>query len=112
MGSKTNTSVKREEVVEACKRYGKRGSQGSKEEKERFTGKGFGEVLVVYAVQEVSKTVSKGAQNGSNCPGNERCAVKSLPVRCRFAQLQPGGYDLYLGHWVVFPLALRTMGKP
>ena len=30
---------------------------------------------VVYAVQEVSKTASKGAQNGSHCPGNERCAV-------------------------------------
>jgi hypothetical protein len=30
---------------------------------------------VVYAVQEVSKTASKGAQNGSYCPGNERCAV-------------------------------------
>jgi hypothetical protein len=39
---------------------------------------------VVYAVQEVSKTASKGAQNGSYCPGNERCEVKSLPVRCRF----------------------------
>jgi hypothetical protein len=30
---------------------------------------------VAYAVQEVSKTASKGAQNGSHCPGNECCAV-------------------------------------
>jgi hypothetical protein len=36
---------------------------------------------VVYAVQEMSKTASKGAQNGSHCPGNERCAVKEpLPT--------------------------------
>ena len=33
---------------------------------------------VTYAVQEVSKTASKGAQNGTLCPGNERCHVKSL----------------------------------
>src|SRR5947209_19283423 len=32
----------REEAVEARKRYGKRESQGSKEEKGRFAGKGFG----------------------------------------------------------------------
>ena len=30
---------------------------------------------VVYAVQVVSKTASKGLQNGSHCPGNERCGV-------------------------------------
>ena len=35
---------------------------------------------VVYAVQEVSKTASKGAQNGSYCPGNERCAVDFASV--------------------------------
>ena len=28
---------------------------------------------VVHGVQEVSKTASKGAKNGSQCPGNERC---------------------------------------
>jgi hypothetical protein len=33
---------------------------------------------VVYAVQEVSKTASKGAQNGSHCPGNERCVVEHV----------------------------------
>jgi hypothetical protein len=33
-----------------------------------------------YAVQQASKTGSKGAQNGSHCRGNDRCAVKSLPV--------------------------------
>jgi hypothetical protein len=32
---------------------------------------------VVYAVQEVSKTASKGAKNDSFCPGNERCEVES-----------------------------------
>src|SRR5271154_2925658 len=32
---------------------------------------------VVYALREVSKTASKGAQNSSHCPGNERCAVAS-----------------------------------
>jgi hypothetical protein len=32
---------------------------------------------VAYAVQEVSKTASKGAQNGTLCPGNERCVVES-----------------------------------
>src|ERR1700744_2251491 len=37
---------------------------------------------VAYAVQEVSKTVSKGDQNGTLCPGNERCGVVfSLCVR-------------------------------
>jgi hypothetical protein len=30
---------------------------------------------VAYAVEEVSKTVSKEAQNGTLCPGNERCSV-------------------------------------
>jgi len=30
---------------------------------------------VVSAVQEVFKTASKGGQNGSHCPGNERCEV-------------------------------------
>ena len=30
---------------------------------------------VVHGVQEVSKTASKGAENGSQCPGNERCEV-------------------------------------
>jgi hypothetical protein len=30
---------------------------------------------VAYAVQEVSKTASKEAQNGTLCPGNERCSV-------------------------------------
>jgi hypothetical protein len=39
---------------------------------------------VVYAVQEGVENGVKGAQNGSYCPGNERCAVESLPVRCRF----------------------------
>jgi hypothetical protein len=33
---------------------------------------------VAYAVQEVSKTVSKGAQNGTLCPGNERCAQTAI----------------------------------
>ena len=33
---------------------------------------------VVYAVQVVSKTASKGLQNGSHCPGNERCGVNLL----------------------------------
>jgi hypothetical protein len=37
---------------------------------------------VAYAVQEVSKAASKGVQNGTLCSGNERCAVKSLPVGC------------------------------
>jgi hypothetical protein len=32
---------------------------------------------VVYVVQEVSKTASKGAQNGTYYPGNERCGVES-----------------------------------
>jgi hypothetical protein len=32
---------------------------------------------VAYAVQEVS-TASKGAQNGTLCPGNERCAVDKV----------------------------------
>ena len=35
---------------------------------------------VAYVVQKSSKTASKGAQNGSQCPGNERCGVESLPV--------------------------------
>jgi hypothetical protein len=39
---------------------------------------------VVYAVQEILKTASKVPKNGSYCPGNERCVVKSLPVRCLF----------------------------
>jgi hypothetical protein len=39
---------------------------------------------VAYAVQEVSKTASKGAQNGTLCPRNERCAVEdALPVTVR-----------------------------
>jgi hypothetical protein len=29
---------------------------------------------VLCAVQEVSKPASKGAQNGSYCPGNDHCA--------------------------------------
>jgi hypothetical protein len=33
---------------------------------------------VGYAVQEVSKTASKGAKNGTFCSGNDRCAVKVL----------------------------------
>jgi hypothetical protein len=32
---------------------------------------------IVHGVQESSKPASKGAQNGSYCPGNERCAVVS-----------------------------------
>jgi hypothetical protein len=32
---------------------------------------------VLDGVQEVSKTASKGAENGSQCPGNERCEVES-----------------------------------
>jgi hypothetical protein len=31
---------------------------------------------VAYAVQEVSKRASKRAQNGTLCPGNERCTVE------------------------------------
>ena len=31
---------------------------------------------VVYAMQEMSQTASKAAQNGSHCPENERCAVE------------------------------------
>jgi hypothetical protein len=31
---------------------------------------------VAYAVQEVSKTASKRAQNGTFCPGNERGTVE------------------------------------
>src|SRR2546423_1505123 len=71
MGSKTDTGVGREEAVETYKRYGKRESQGSKEEKGRFAGKGFGgliswalcsrEVLVVYAV---ARGVKKQRQRG------------------------------------------------
>ena len=33
---------------------------------------------VAYAVQEVSKTASKEAQNGTLCPGNERWPVEIL----------------------------------
>jgi hypothetical protein len=32
---------------------------------------------VAYAVQEASKAASKGAQNGTLCPGNERSPVIS-----------------------------------
>jgi hypothetical protein len=32
---------------------------------------------VLDGVQEVSKTASKGAENGSQCPGNERCEVEN-----------------------------------
>jgi hypothetical protein len=31
---------------------------------------------IAYRVQKSSKTASKGAQNGSICPGNERCPVE------------------------------------
>jgi hypothetical protein len=37
---------------------------------------------VAFAVSEVSKTASKGAQNGSYCPGNERCGVKCSILMC------------------------------
>ena len=52
-----------------------------------------GSTAVVYAVQEVSKTASKGAQNGSHCPGNEGCAVESWLGDCirLFVQLQACG---------------------
>jgi hypothetical protein len=39
-------------------------------------------------VQERSKTASKGAQNGSYCPGNERCAVEAA---CPFCYLRDSG---------------------
>jgi hypothetical protein len=32
---------------------------------------------VLWVVQEMPKTASKGAQNSSQGPGNERCRVKS-----------------------------------
>jgi hypothetical protein len=51
---------------------------------------------VTYAVQEVSKTASKGVQNGTLCPGNERCAAKSLPVRCRFRFSSPDQASCHL----------------
>ena len=35
---------------------------------------------VVYVMQEVSKTASKGAPNGSHCPGNERYDVNLASV--------------------------------
>jgi hypothetical protein len=38
---------------------------------------------VVYAVQEVPFWAPFDAVFVTSCPGNERCAVKSLPVRCR-----------------------------
>jgi hypothetical protein len=38
---------------------------------------------VVYAVQEGSKTASKGAQNGSYYPGNDRCAVIYIHFQTR-----------------------------
>ena len=44
---------------------------------------------VVHRLQEVSKTASKGAENGSQCPGNERCEVISL------AKLSTGALQLF-----------------
>lgn len=38
----------------------------------------------VHGVQKSSKVASRGAQNSSLNPGNDHCAVKSLPGRCRF----------------------------
>src|SRR5271163_440880 len=39
---------------------------------------------VVHAVQEVPFWAPFDAVFDTSCPGNERCAVKSLPVRCLF----------------------------
>jgi len=39
--------------------------------------------------QRVPKMAPKGAQNGSYCLGNERCAVESLPVPCLFRVSPP-----------------------
>ena len=45
---------------------------------------------VAYAVQEVSKTASKEAQNGTLCPGNERCAVEFFAKKKSKATDRPG----------------------
>ena len=44
---------------------------------------------VVHAVQEVPFWAPFDAVFDTSCPGNERCAVKSFPVRCRFRFSSP-----------------------
>jgi hypothetical protein len=44
---------------------------------------------VVYTVQEAPFWAPFDAVFDTSCPGNERCAVKSLPVRCLFRLVRP-----------------------
>ena len=45
---------------------------------------------VVNGVQEASKTASKGAKNGTFCPGKERCAV--IYLRDEAGEIFPVGH--------------------
>ena len=42
---------------------------------------------VVHGVQEVPFWAPFDAVFDTSCPGNERCAVKSWPVRCLFGEV-------------------------